>query len=441
METHGNGSRACLGGVVVIGLLLLSGRAHPAAPDPAPGGENEPSALEIFKQRILPIFRSSKPSSCTECHLGNVDLKDYISRDQAKTFASLRKAGLVDLKNPDESKILKLIKMEPQKPNPISAEMRKKEFDAFQAWIREAVKEPKLAAAKVRGKATGPSVPDEVIRHARKDRLLASFIENVWTERMRCWGCHGPGDPANAKMRENKQKWIKKYGANVLLWLKSDNPEEAMDNILKSRIINLKQPAKSLILTKPTKQVKHDGGKKMTIGDRGYRQFLRFIDDFAKIRTGKYRKEKDLPGTVRTRQWLRVRGVPSQRPVLMQVDFHRKERGRWSTRPFATAFGGVRQGAWQGPVEITTERTSKEFEALNTSRTLPAGQYQLRFYVDSRNKLQRAPTYRFGRQDLSGVMEITADGWPEESGQDVQPQQAAAKEISFPGGQGSRRRR
>ncbi len=31
---------------------------------------------EVFKQRILPIFRSSNPSSCTECHLAGVDLKD-----------------------------------------------------------------------------------------------------------------------------------------------------------------------------------------------------------------------------------------------------------------------------------------------------------------------------------------------------------------------------
>ena len=441
MEPHRMGIRACLGSAVVICLSVLSDGELSALPEPARAGENEPSALEIFKQRILPIFRSSKPSSCTECHLGNVDLKDYISRDQVKTFASLRKAGLVDLKNPDDSKILKLIKMEPARPNPISAEMRKKEFEAFQAWIREAVKEPKLAAAKVRGKASGPSVSDKVIRHARKDRLLASFIENIWSERVRCWSCHGPGEPANAKLRGNKQKWMKKYGENVLIWYKSDNPEEAMDNILKSRILNLKQPAKSLILTKPTQQAKHEGGKKQVIGGRGYRQFLRFIEDYAKVRSGKYRKETDLPGIIRTRQWLRVRGVPSQREVLMQVDFHRAERGRWSSRPFAAAIGKVRQGTCQGPVEIMTKRTSKEFEALNTSKALPAGRYQLRFYVDSRNKLQRAPTYRFGPADLSGVMEITTDGWPEERRVDVHFMQAAAKEVSFPAGRGSRPRR
>lgn len=44
---------------------------------PADGGP----AVEIFRDRILPIHRSPKPSSCVECHLGGVDLKDYIFPD------------------------------------------------------------------------------------------------------------------------------------------------------------------------------------------------------------------------------------------------------------------------------------------------------------------------------------------------------------------------
>ena len=35
-------------------------------------------ALTVFKRRILPIFRSRNPSSCTDCHLSGVELKDYI---------------------------------------------------------------------------------------------------------------------------------------------------------------------------------------------------------------------------------------------------------------------------------------------------------------------------------------------------------------------------
>lgn len=48
-----------------------------------------PSALDIFEKRILPIFHAQRPSSCAECHLGGVDLKNYIHPEQEKTFAAL----------------------------------------------------------------------------------------------------------------------------------------------------------------------------------------------------------------------------------------------------------------------------------------------------------------------------------------------------------------
>jgi len=37
----------------------------------------EPTPAEIFEQRIMPIFKSPNPSSCVQCHLAGVDLKDY----------------------------------------------------------------------------------------------------------------------------------------------------------------------------------------------------------------------------------------------------------------------------------------------------------------------------------------------------------------------------
>ena len=50
----------------------------------------EPTAAEIFEKRIQPIFKSPNPSSCVECHLSEVDLKDYILPDAEKTYRSLR---------------------------------------------------------------------------------------------------------------------------------------------------------------------------------------------------------------------------------------------------------------------------------------------------------------------------------------------------------------
>lgn len=35
-----------------------------------------------------------------------------------------------------------------------------------------------------------PPLPDGVIRHARKSRVINSFVRNVWSQRMRCFPCH-----------------------------------------------------------------------------------------------------------------------------------------------------------------------------------------------------------------------------------------------------------
>jgi hypothetical protein len=68
----------------------------------ADGGKEETGA-GVFARRILPIFQSPEPSSCTACHLGGVDLKNYILPTSEKTFLSLRDQGLVDLDQPEKS--------------------------------------------------------------------------------------------------------------------------------------------------------------------------------------------------------------------------------------------------------------------------------------------------------------------------------------------------
>src|SRR5687768_11107898 len=100
------------------------------------------SLEQIFERRIMPIFRSLNPSSCTECHLAGVDLKNYIVPSHEKTFLSLRDQGLIDMKNPAESKILRLISMEPSDgAKLLSATTRKKELEAFTEWIKSSAQD------------------------------------------------------------------------------------------------------------------------------------------------------------------------------------------------------------------------------------------------------------------------------------------------------------
>src|SRR5579883_1351749 len=134
---------------------------------------------QVFETRILPIFKSPDPSSCVQCHLAGVDLKNYIRPSHRETFLSLRDQGLVDLDRPENSRILALIDMGRNEKGAalIHESVRKGEYEAFAAWVKASAADPGLRAAPKLPveKLARPARPDVVIRHARKDRLLESF--------------------------------------------------------------------------------------------------------------------------------------------------------------------------------------------------------------------------------------------------------------------------
>lgn len=99
--------------------------------------------------------------------------------------------------------------------------MREAEYAAFADWIKESVSDVKLRNAPQLQSAeiAKPVRLLEVIRHGRVDRLLASFEENIWSQRFRCSGCHSPSGAENAKL-------VAEHGEQVS-WLK-DTAETTM---------------------------------------------------------------------------------------------------------------------------------------------------------------------------------------------------------------------
>ena len=381
-------------------LLLLTASAC---------GEDSPLAL--FRQRITPILQAKNPSSCSECHLSGVDLKDYIGKTQEETFASLRDAGLVDLKKPENSKLLAFIARKPEKTSLVSDIVRQQEYEAFKAWIVAAAKDPKLAAAKTGDAKLGPSVSDEVIRHARKDQVLASFLDNVWSEVGRCAACHSP---------DRNQEQVKKHGKKVN-WIKLGDPQGTLDYLLTTGIIDADSPEGSLLLMKPTNQVKHGGGVKMVVGDRTYKQFRAFIEDYAASSTGKYKTAKDLPkqrteASFVTDIWFKLEGVPAKYDQqLLQVDLYRwdEKTKNWSKDRWAT---GDRQifgkgQLWQQHLSVTAPRDSSRAKEIVDKPTLPAGKYLAKIYVDQAGKLQKDYLADLGDGEFVGEVEIDSR-WP-----------------------------
>ena len=94
-------------------LVALAGVAKTPATHVAGSPMDAGSPEQVFEQRIVPIFKSPNPSSCAQCHLAAVDLKDYILPSAKDTFLALRDQGLIDLDKPGNSKILKFIRAGP----------------------------------------------------------------------------------------------------------------------------------------------------------------------------------------------------------------------------------------------------------------------------------------------------------------------------------------
>ena len=298
--------------LLVASALLISAIAA-RADDPT----------KVFEERIVPIFKSPNPSSCAQCHLAAVDLKDYILPSAKDTFLALRDQGLIDLEKPDNSKILKLINRgaNDKGASLIPAKVRQAEYDAFASWIKACAADPAMKNAPKPEKPPVLSTkPVEVVRHARKDRMLESFEANVWALRFRCMNCHTEGTPQNDKLR-------KEHGDQVA-WFKKAGPAATMEYLLGSKLINLDDPEKSLLLTKPLGTVKHGGGVKFELGDQGYKAMRAWIEDAIAIKKGTYVKAEDLPKKENVRQfgteiWFKIEKAPDAwTGKLLQVNVY-----------------------------------------------------------------------------------------------------------------------
>lgn len=380
------------------------------------------SPEQIFESRILPIFKSPNPSSCVQCHLASVDLKDYILPSAEKTFRSLRDQNLIDLEAPDKSKILLLIAMgnrDPKAPA-IHAANRKAELEAFAAWIKACAADEKLTSSpKLEESERAKPKANEVIRHARSDRLLESFERTVWAMRFRCMSCHTEGTPQN-------DKYVKEFGPKVA-WVKKAGSKATMDYLIASKLIDPADPEKSLLLLKPLGTVKHEGGIKFAVGDQGHKAFREWIEDVAAIKSGKYTKPSDLPkssdGPLRfgTEAWLKLTETPpTWGDKLIQVDVYAwdEDKRAWEAKPIATSDRKVwgKGKLWQHTVALLAEPATARAKSFAAKATLPPGRYLLKIYVDSDGKLEKDWRTTLGEVDYAGQVEIRGN-WKEGYGQ------------------------
>ena len=421
--------------------------------------EAQLTPFEIFDQRIMPIFRSPKPSSCVQCHLAAVDLKNYILPSQEKTFASLRDQGLIDLDAPERSKILTLIKMGDTDLDKgarlIHEKTRKAEFEAFAAWIKACTNDPKMRGlAKLSAaEQAGPPKPLEVIRHARKSRIVDSFVRNVWSQRMRCFPCHTPheidaSNPRHQAAVKTHTKFEKEYGAKLIARLKifRETPEATLQYLIeKSRstpkgeipLINLENPRRSLMVMKPTSKLPkknengkfeiptntepmfHLGGLKMHRDDQSYKAFIAWIQDYANVVGNRYASVEELPADnwYPSKLIVRVTQVPKSWPagIPVQLFVHswNSKNESWDAEPVAFTQGTVTPRRMvNGALFLLANTKSKQAKKLDRENaSLPRGRYLIKTYVDSKHRLADDPTLLLGKEDFSGQAVLKKARW------------------------------
>lgn len=407
------------------------------------GDDGATSTEDVFNQRILPIFRSPTPSSCVQCHLASVDLKDYILPSSEKTFVSLRDQGLIDLKRPAESKILTLIRMGEKdseaKAKRIHKKMRDAELTAFASWIEACCKDDRLRSLPASKVVAKPAHPDAVIRHARKSRIVDSFVRNVWSQRMRCFPCHTPHeiDPANPKHKialKRQAEFAEKYNKGMLkrLHFFRETPEETLEYLLSDSmktpenrlpLINTAEPTKSLIVLKPTAKlpkrkadktfeppgylepVSHMGGLKMHKDDQSYKSVLAWIRDYSNLTSGRYTSVEDLPADnwYPTQKILRLRKVSNDWPVgtVFQLFVHKPGEAE----PIAFTQGTVT------PRHIVNGALflfGKSHVRADSQPSIEPGDYVIKIYADRDEKIAEDPSAFLTEADLVGSLKHTA---------------------------------
>ncbi|QEL14489.1 hypothetical protein [Limnoglobus roseus] len=376
---------------------------------------------EVFSKRIVPIFKSPNPSSCTQCHLSGVDLKDYIRPSHRETFLSLRDQGLVDLDHPEKSKILHLIDMgkDAKKATDIQQKNRTAEYEAFAAWVKASCADatlrtaPKLAATNL----AKPAKPNEVIRHARTDRVMESFENTVWALRFRCASCH----TTEAVEKRAKEKPLESLGANMA-WIRP-TAEETLAYLTKSRLVDAKNPERSLLLLKPLNdEIKHGGGVKFVVGDQGYKAYRSFVDDYAAVVNGMYAKSDELPKKLNvvqfgTQSWLKIQNTPpawADKYMAVKLYAWDTTTKKWQANPVATTDRKVWGGGklWQHNLTLLTTPDSADAKKWKTATpTLPGGKYLVKVYLDATDRLAKDWKAELSDDDFVGEAVVESQ-WP-----------------------------
>lgn len=257
---------------------------------------SQDNSSALFAQRIAPLLADDRPSTCNECHLSGVDLSMFARSTPCETFACLREQGLVDVEDPQQSRVLSFIQQADPASPLITQEVIDEEYQAFLEWLDynvacgsaacgnvscgtphqatcETAREPKVADVENATTPTGCSDKD----------IEQLFLDSVYSSRGRCSPCHFDNWDKNDV---GSPPWIKTGGTCNQASLAT------LRQIERAGYIDVEHPRRSLLLLKPLSEkqggVVHGGGSKFHEGDSAYINFTRFVEHYATCKGGAF---------------------------------------------------------------------------------------------------------------------------------------------------------
>jgi len=243
---------------------------------------------KLYDERIDPLFRDEQPSSCNQCHLTGLDLRQYVRSSPCETFSCLVDLGLVDTATPRESTVLTWIKRAQPDSELITQNVIDAEYDAFLEWITYNSQCSECSGVPCSAGLDGGSFCSDDFDFAQsdagnsalgcsEDALAQAFRATVYRNRGRCAPCH-INEPDHEK-----------YQAPLWIEVQTDCETASLrtlDNVLHAGYLDTRNPQSSLLLLKPLAErhggVVHGGHDKFDgMSDPGYEAFLSFIEHLA----------------------------------------------------------------------------------------------------------------------------------------------------------------
>ena len=294
----------------------------------------------FFERKILPLVAEGKEPSCSRCHLPGVDFRPFVQEGECQTMACLQEEQLINLSNPQDSKMLSWIVRGHELLN-VSIEedpLVQAEYNAFISWIvyhekcgesvcSEPIEDPCNRALfeewdqdvslldfdvedfglsapldgalptvesdqdlSDMGTSDGgigdlSGVNDQSIdMHVEidpcaEDQIRSQFTETVWPLHGRCYHCHSDRYSARSTQYPRPAAWMSDNRNN-------QGARITANRLLESAYLDLETPTQSIILLKPLSTafggIHHGGGTKMRdLDDPLYIPLLAWIEHIA----------------------------------------------------------------------------------------------------------------------------------------------------------------